>query len=898
MTEFERQYWKIKQDNWDVVIFFKKGKFYELYEVDADVGHREFNLKVTDRVNMRMVGVPESSFTPWAKQFLYKGYKIGRVEQMEHRQADQKGIVQRELCQIITLGTLTEEEMLIDSRPNFLLSLKEGSDGSFGICFVDASRGEFHLGSFTDSASRCELATLLHRTKPKEIVLQKDNLSKVSLAVIQHELGTPIINRLTAESEFLDAASTLRLLQEQHFQAEFPAVVEQFRANELVISALGGCLWYLQRLKLADELFSLNNFLEYNKREDISRFLVVDGNALANLEVLECLHDRSTGGTLLQHLDHCMTPFGRRLFKIWVCNPLASVADIRQRQDAVEDLLQNPEARKLLARLKGVPDLERLIARIFAGGRKGKKVAWVDMEVASKKQVSLLQAAVKGFRKVYELYSDLESLVGSFTSPYLRSLCLARGSTREGTFPDLARLLDYFENCYDVKRAKEDGIIIPNPGVNKEYDAAIERLAKIESEISKILLSFRKRFDDNSIVYRAIGKETHQIEISKDTLACNELPRNFRKMSETKTCERFWTPEIEAKSKLLKEEQLRRDTIIADVVREIMSQFGQEMASWQQCCRVVAELDCLQSLAVASMDEGMCKPVFLDGDDSGGSVLEARSLRHPCVRPAVLSGKSSSIVPNDVNLGHAGHERVVLLTGPNMGGKSTVMRSVAVGVIMAQLGCYVCATEFRLTAVDRIFTRIGASDKLLSGQSTFMVELEETSSILKHATEKSLVIIDELGRGTSTFDGYAIAFGTLKYIAESLGCRTLFSTHYYLLSEDMAIHCAQTVAAYHMHYSLDPESGDVTFLYKYQRGVCQKSYGLDVARKAGLSAQILGRAHAKSAEFEQSCPLSASFRNDRKEALLQEIAQALNAADPATCRELQQRACSLLASAH
>eukprot|EP00667_Euglena_gracilis_P003316 EG_transcript_3322 len=644
MTDFERQYWEIKKDNWDVVVFFKKGKFYELYEGDADIGHQHFGLKMTPRVNMRMVGVPEASFGTWCKQFIYKGYKVGRVEQMEYRlkkQAGDRSLVQRQLCQIITLGTLTEEDMLLDHRPNYLLALREdAATACYGVCFVDASRGEFHLARLEDTAHRGELATLLHRCKPKELIVERDNLSKASLAMLRREVVDPIVNKLVPGKEFWAAAETRRQLDAGAYFAEGdrPDALTRFWEDDLVMSALGGCVCYLRRLKLDEELLAMRQMAEYNSAASVGRHMVLDGPTLANLEVLENTRDKGGEGTLLQYLSHCVTPMGKREFRRWLCNPLRHVRDINERLDAVEELIHNAELRAAaLEGLRGLPDLERLVSRVFAGGRDVQQVAWVDAEVASRKQVTLFLSTVGGLRRVWTLWQRLIPLAQGLASPYLRRLCSVAGA-EAGRLPDVAEPLEYFETSFDVQRVREEGLVIPNKGVSKEYDAATRACNAIERTLTEILNKYRAYFQDDKVVYRAVGKEQHQIEVPGPTLArCRSIPKEFTRMSETKTVQRFWTPEVQELSCRLKEEQMKRDDILAGILRGIMNQFGQRMAEWLECARLAAELDCVLSLATASFREGMCRPRFVEEVPGRGAVFRTRALRHPCVRPALGS---------------------------------------------------------------------------------------------------------------------------------------------------------------------------------------------------------------------------------------------------------------------
>jgi len=416
-----------------------------------------------------------------------------------------------------------------------------------------------------------------------------------------------------------------------------------------------------------------------------------------------------------------------------------------------------------------------------------------------------------------------------------------------------------FRERFDREQAKIKGLIIPQPGFEKDYDRVQKEITGLERQLEAHLDSQRQFFGDPSICYRHMGTTMYQLEISTATLKKTPAPESFVIMSQTKTTNRYYTPIIKNCLKRLDIEKDNLEDIRKELLNRQLAKFDAHYQQWISVVQHLAELDALLSLSLTSSSAAggpVCRPVFLSQNDCK-PFFSVTDLRHPCIVPRV----GSDFIPNDIQLGSENDEeipRVILLTGPNMGGKSTLLRQACIAVIMAQMGCFVTATRCILSPVDRIFTRIGASDDIISGQSTFMVELQETSNILRHATAHSLVILDELGRGTSTYDGYSIAFAVLLHlISTTIGCRVLFSTHYHKLTQEFV--SDPRIGLYHMSCFVDDERKDVTFLYKLTRGICPKSYGMNVARMAGIPERIVNRAEEVALQFERT----SSFLNDQ-----------------------------------
>jgi DNA mismatch repair protein MSH6 len=481
-TPFEKQFWEIKSQHWDKVVFFKKGKFYELYEKDATIGHQKFDLKLTDRVNMRMVGVPEMSFDYWAAQFIAKGYKVAKVEQLENsigkaikdKQSTKKkdDIIKRELKSILTSGTLVDSGLLSNEMSTYCMAVKQEGD-KFGVAFVDTATAEFHLSHFQDDKECSLLETILMQLKPKELVLEKSNLSRNALRILKNSTPTNAqFNYLLPVKQFWDAQGTLEELKFTNYFKEagddsddlqkWPIPLKKVMENKIVMSAFGGLVSYLRGLKIDRELISANNFNEYDPTKKADS-LVLDGQTLLNLEIFENTFDGTDKGTLFNLINHCETPFGKRQFKRWVCHPLRSAVAIIDRQDAVEDLNGiKGVVDNLQSMFKKLPDLERLISRIHAGACKVKEF------------VSVLRA----MESILTLSNDFEPHSQGFKSKSLVKLVT-------GFSQNLLPALDYFKSAFNNNEALDSDTIKPYPGFDSEYDLTEERVKELEKEFEE-----------------------------------------------------------------------------------------------------------------------------------------------------------------------------------------------------------------------------------------------------------------------------------------------------------------------------------------------------------------------------------------------------------------------------
>ncbi|KAL7752170.1 DNA mismatch repair protein msh6 [Sorochytrium milnesiophthora] len=807
-TNFERQFWEIKCNYFDTVVFFKKGKFYELYERDADIGHQEFDLRLSNggRAAMRMVGVPEFSFEEWASKFIAKGYKVARVDQMEtatgKAMREKAGgatdkvekIIRRELTAVLTAGTLVDGGLITSDMSAFCMCIKElclneGLPPRFAVCFVDTSTAEFHFSLFDDDLSRTKLETILVQVRPRELVTERNGLSAKTQKLIKAVLLRPIWNVLVPGQEFWDYQRTVDELDvSKYFSAQdgsrgsWPAVLQQRRGDELLISCFGGLI------KLDQSLLTLQNFHWFDPLHQTSS-LLLDGQTLTNLGVF--VNDAGTEeGTLMALLNCCVTPFGKRLFRRWLCHPLRAQRDIEERLDAVDSLMQSGELHELItSTLRKCPDIERIVSRIHMGTCRIKEMVQV----------------LKGLQRGSELIAALRQRSDNIQSTRLQHLI--------GNFPHLDELLSFFARAFDHGQALEQGNIIPRAGVDEEYDSVLQKIDEMQAGYDAHLKQVQQHLGTRQVKYKHLGKEPNQLEVSSSVA----VPNDWKKMSGTKAVSRYHTPRITRMNEKWAELQEMRTLILSESTKRMYRRFDQHYAVWSAAVTVLAELDALASLASSSqaMGQPVCRPEFVPPVQDQ-AVLELEEMRHPCM----------------------------------------ALRHVScIAVILAQLGCYVPARRCRMSIFDRIFTRIGANDNILAGQSTFMVELSETSKILREATPRSMVILDELGRGTSTFDGYAIAFAVLHDLVSRVGCVGLFSTHYGMLTQEFGETVAPSgrVANWHMGCLVDElVSRQVTFLYKLTPGACPKSYGMNVANMAGLDHQIVERAEQVAHEFEET----------------------------------------------
>lgn len=882
-TPAMRQWWELKSKHFDCILFFKLGKFYELYHMDAVVGVKELNLTYM-RGQFAHSGFPEIGYGRFSASLIEKGYKVARIEQTENPEMMSQRcskmtkptkfdkVVKREICQISSKGTRVYTPLDVEAstpNSNYFLSLVEkcqpGANPShYGVCFLDTTIGDFYLGQFEDDRCNSRILTLLAHYPPVHVVYERGNLSQKTLQILNNTLAACIKEPLLRETQFWSSSTTLKNLHEgEYFNNpdsgfSWPAGLQPYLNQgdslgltpaddkELAVHALGGCVYLLKDYFLEQQLLAQGRFKSYvppdfsNESSAASKFannMVLDAITINNLRIFG-------EGSLMKTLDHCCTAFGKRLLREWICRPSCRKSVIIERQKAIQELMDRSDAvqtaRSILANL---PDLERLLSKIHALGNPAKmknhpdgRAIMFEGPTYSKKKIVDFITTLNGFEdvlKVVALFEDFDST--------LISRCAK--TEPNGEFPSLRETLDYFETAFDHDAARKEGCIVPKKGVDEEYDSVLMEMAEIKDDLEKYLGKQRQHFGVK-ITFHGTEKKRYQIEVPESQV--KKVGSGYELQSQRKGFKRYYTAEgKELLSRQINAEE-HKDKVLKDLNRRIFAQFSENYDMWNTAVYKLSILDVLISLAEYALSGDMCVPEISDGTD-GKIFIEIRDGRHPCI-------SSDNFIPNDTLLATEDAASFMILTGPNMGGKSTLMRQVALLTIMAQIGSYVPASSCRLTIVDRIFTRLGANDDILAGQSTFLVELSETAAILQHATPYSLVLLDELGRGTSTYDGTAIAASVVNALTK-LKCRTLFSTHYHSLVEDYKTN--KDVTLTHMACMVENEEEDevsqetVTFLYKLGEGACPKSYGFNAARLAGVPLLITNRAHEISKRLEQ-----------------------------------------------
>ncbi len=803
MTPMRRQYFDIKERNQDCILFFRLGDFYEMFDDDARLAAKELDLTLTTRDRTKpeeeqtpMCGVPYHSVDSYIARLVQKGYKVAICEQMEDP-AQAKGIVKRDITRIITPGTVTESCMLEESRNNYIACLY-GQDSRFGLAFCDVSTGAFYVTVCEDAPS---VASELGRFSPSEVIRFGEGTDcDVINDALQHRLHC-CLDEGKPEQFQMDKATALL---QQHFGKSTEAL--GLASLPAGIMAAGSLLQLL--ITLAKNDLSHIRELQYYTT---GKFMELDIDARRNLELQETLRAKDKKGTLLWVLDKTHTPMGGRLLRSWLEKPLLDASEIISRQNAVDELVKDTVFRgELEEALKYITDLERVMTRIVTG-----TVNCRDLLGLS-----------SGLRALPEVKRQLQQV----KSPLLKKL-------EEAIDPltDCATLIDSTITEKPPLTVREGGII--RKGANEEVDrlrdimdggagimASIEASEKEKTGIRTLRVNYNRVFG-------------YYIEVSKSFV--DQVPAHYIRRQTLANNERYITPEL----KELEEQVLTAKERCTALEYQIFSHLREHLAAQaprvQTAAAAVAVVDALCSLATVAVKNNYCRPEI--ALDNTISITEGR---HPVVEKVL---KDTLFVPNDTLL-DGKNNLVSIITGPNMAGKSTYMRQVALIVLMAQIGSFVPAKHAKIGLVDRIFTRMGAGDDLGSGQSTFMVEMAEMATILKYATAKSLLILDEIGRGTSTYDGMAIARAVLEYVAnpKQLGAKTLFATHYHELSviED------QISGIKNYNIAVKKRGDKMIFLRKIVPGATDDSFGVDVANLAGLPNPVISRAREILQELE------------------------------------------------
>ncbi len=817
-TPMMQQYLKIKEENKDAILFFRLGDFYEMFNEDAVLASQELDLTLTSRDRSRpeeertpMCGVPYHSCEGYIARLIAKGYKVAICEQTEDPAAA-KGLVKRDIIRVVTPGTV-DSSMLEGSQANYICGIYLDEE-SAGVCFCDVTTGRTHATAFSGAERLEHVVNELGRFSPAEAVLSPG-------AAAEGALGDLLGEKFRCRAEARPAACFKLEACTRQVERQYGREAAGQVPRPAALLALGGLLGYLYETQRTD--LSYIKDLEYYEQ---GRFMELDLNARRNLELTATLRGKEKRGSLLWVLDRTRTAMGARLLRSWLERPLLSVAAIRRRLGAVEELVRDAVAREeLTAVLAGINDMERLIGRVVYGSAGGRDMA--------------------SLRASLERLPGLRAQLAPLTAPLLREL--AEGlDTLEDVYELLCRAI-VDEPPFSVR---EGGFIRPG------YDGEVDRLRGILSGGKNVIAEVEAREKEKTgIKSLKVGYNKvfgYYIEVSKSYYS--QVPETYIRKQTLANCERYITQELKELENTVLTASDRATGLEYDLFQELRGQVGAQMGRVQAAAAAVAALDALCSLAAAAVRGRYCRP---EVDESG--VIEIHEGRHPVVERVL---KDSLFVPNDTYMGER-ENRVAIITGPNMAGKSTYMRQVALITLMAQIGSFVPARAARIGVVDRIFTRIGASDDLSAGQSTFMVEMTEVADILKHATGRSLLILDEIGRGTSTFDGMSIAQAVLEHCSRRLGAKTLFATHYHELTE------LENTLSGVKNYSIAIKSrgDDLVFLRKIVPGGADRSYGIEVAKLAGLPETVVKKARTILKDLEHQSgrtpPLLAASKSEQ-----------------------------------
>ncbi|MFC1595913.1 DNA mismatch repair protein MutS [Candidatus Margulisiibacteriota bacterium] len=866
-TPMVKQYMEIKNKHQDSILFFRLGDFYEMFFEDAEVASKELELTLTGRGKddrrIPMCGIPYHALDNYLPRLINKGYKVAICEQTEDPTLS-KGITKREVVRVVTPGTLMESNMLSEKQNNYLMAIStttppqilrsaaqndvpgnpqpttnhqplttinDKQSTKFGIAIVDASTGEFKV---TEVSSKEQLLDEIARFNPVEILMPESLKADLTSHITTYEQ--------TTEQK---AEEALRA----HFRTKN---LEGFGCQKMPLAKVAAfsALDYLNQTQNTT-LGHINTISTYY----IGEYMVFDNTTRRNLEINKTIRDHSFRGSLLWVLDQTKTSMGGRLLREWVNQPLLNIDKIQARQEAVADLYNDLILREeLKSFLKDIYDIERLSARIASGTANARDLVALKESLQILPEIKAsLSAATSTL--LTEIRNTINSTVDSSTTTppqILRSAAQNDVTVNHqpttnhkplttnihNPTPSTQHLVELIDSAIvnDPPLQIKDGGIIKR-GFNadldevwqithggKEWLIELENREKEQTGIKNLKVGFNKVFG-------------YYIEVSKTNV--DKVPDNYIRKQTLTTGERFITPELKERETLILNASERMINLEYEIFCEVRSQIARHTRELQHIARQLALLDVLFSLACVAVDNNYTKPQILPAAEH---VLQIKDGRHPVIEKTL---KDSAFIPNDCAMDQH-QERLIVLTGPNMSGKSTYMRQIALIILMAQIGSFVPAAEAVISVADRIFTRVGAMDDIFAGQSTFMVEMTETANILNNATANSFIILDELGRGTSTFDGMSLAWSIAEYIHLKIGAKTVFATHYHELIQMESQY--QGVKNYNV--AVEDKEGRITFLHRVHPGGADQSYGVHVAQLAGLPPEVLGRAREILAGME------------------------------------------------
>jgi len=819
MSEFStplmRQYSAIKQRHPNALLFFRLGDFYELFFEDAVVASKELQITLTSRNKEKgqavpMCGVPYHAAEGYIAKLIRKGFRVAICDQMEDPRFAKK-LVKREVTRVVTPGTAVDAQLLEPRENNYLAAALE-QDGSLGLAFADLSTGDFRATEFSGSEARARFQEEIERMRPRELLLPSATRPEASFWSAASEISNP-------KSEISGVTETR--LDDWVFHEEYGErqLREHFRvatlagygmeSHPLAVAAAGAILHYVRETQRG----SLSHFdaVRFYEQHDS---LVLDPTTLRNLELIEPAFGGPRDSTLLATLDQCVTSLGARLLKGWLLRPSIHRPEIEARWEAVAEFAHHTIAREELRRvLANIQDLERLLSK-------------VRLETANARDLLALKQS-------------------------LAHLPLVRQYLRRLQAPRLAELYEGLDELGDVHEWLEKSIHPEPPVLLTEgnliragYHAELDQLRSLSQNSKQLTAQIESRERERtriaSLKVRFNNVFGYYLEVSKPNLSL--VPADYERKQTLVNAERFTTPELkDLEAKILDAEE-RMQTLERELFVEIRRRVAAEAPRIRRSAQVLAELDVLACFAWLAVKRNYRRPEL--SEDGEFLIVQGR---HPVIERVCETEQGGRFIPNDLFL-NLTSDRILIITGPNMGGKSTYLRQAALIALLGQMGSFVPAARAKLPIFDRIFTRIGASDNLALGRSTFMVEMTEAAGILNLATPRSLVLLDEVGRGTATFDGLAIAWAVVEHLQTHSQARTLFATHYHELTELADL----LPGVRNCHVSVKESGSNIVFLRKVEPGSADKSYGIEVARLAGLPASVIARAREILTRHEQS----------------------------------------------
>ena len=792
MTPMMTQYLKTKEEYEDCILFYRLGDFYEMFFDDAIKASKELEITLTGKdcglsERAPMCGVPFHSASVYIAKLIEKGYKVAICEQVEDPKTA-KGIVKREVIRVVTPGTVVDEELLDEKNNNYLAVIYSQRD-KYGFAVSDISTGEIYT---TEISGADEALNEIARYEPKEILLNSDAAEKLSAQV---ELRFHITPDECTDDFFENSKFEKNILQQfgENSLSEIALDTKPY-----AVRAVGAMIAYLEHTQKTS-LTYLNTINTY----EVNQYMDIDVNTRRNLEITETMRDKVKRGSLLWVLDNTETSMGARLLKQWIEKPLINPIEINKRLYSVKELTENIMLRDdLSAVLSGTYDISRIISRISLGTVTPKDLIALKMTLLQLPELEYTLSNVKSpmlgdMRKNFDLLEDVCDLLERAINDEPPALLRDGNVIKEG----------FNEEIDNLRIAMRDG---------KKWLAALENEERESTGISKLKVGYNKVFG-------------YYIEITKS--AIKDVPDYYIRKQTLANCERYITPKLKEIENTILGASEKIVTLESYVFEQVRTSVSEEIERLKNAAHIIATTDVLLSLAQTAYKNNFTMPEISDNGK-----IEITDGRHPVVEKM---SKNSMFVPNDTLLNND-DDRMIIITGPNMAGKSTYMRQVALITLMAQIGSFVPAKSAKIGIVDKIFTRVGASDDISSGQSTFMLEMTEVSHILKNATSKSLIILDEIGRGTSTFDGLSIAWAVVEYIQNKhkIGAKTLFATHYHELTELEE----ELDGVKNYRIAVKKRGDDITFLRKIVRGGADDSYGIEVAALAGVPKEVINGA--------------------------------------------------------